>query len=103
MPHDCCLGLDREYSNPKEDFDPQRLKFANLLCQADLFQCYAGILSELVRRKWTRDDLDTLPFGVALPLRHILRTMRDHPSPPNWPQAALVLIGKEVGEISSLS
>lgn len=39
-------------------------------------------------------QLDLLPAGVSLPLRHALETCRESP-PSDWPAAAYVLVGRE--------
>lgn len=39
-------------------------------------------------------DLDRLPAGVSLPLRHALNSCREAP-PPDWPESAFVLVGRE--------
>ncbi|GAB4821235.1 hypothetical protein N2152v2_008281 [Parachlorella kessleri] len=51
------------------------------------------LVLELVRRRWTLADLDTLPWGVALPLRQALHQCRGSP-PGDWPREAYVLIGR---------
>jgi anaphase-promoting complex subunit 1 len=48
-----------------------------------------------MRPDFSLDDIDRLPFGVALPLREALRSSR-HSPPSNWPTAAYHLIGREV-------
>lgn len=53
---------------------------------------YRRVVAELVQRKWTLAQLDTLPFGVALPLRQALQQCRNNP-PDNWPREAYVLVG----------
>ncbi|KAL0039031.1 hypothetical protein WJX77_005730 [Trebouxia sp. C0004] len=48
----------------------------------------------MVDREWTLPDLDTLPLGVALPLREALQRCRAK-APSGWPLAAYVLIGRD--------
>ncbi|KAH7677904.1 Anaphase-promoting complex subunit 1 protein [Dioscorea alata] len=48
----------------------------------------------MVAEKFGRQQLDILPVGVSLPLRHALDKCRESP-PPDWPAAAYVLIGRE--------
>lgn len=50
------------------------------------------LVSELVARHWTLAALDSLPYGVALPLRQALHQCRSNP-PGGWPREAYVLIG----------
>lgn len=48
----------------------------------------------MVFENFTLDDLDSLEFGVAFPLREALRSCRRCP-PGNWPVDAYQLIGRE--------
>ncbi|CAH9139623.1 unnamed protein product [Cuscuta epithymum] len=48
----------------------------------------------MVGEKFGLQQLDLLPAGVSLPLRHALDKCRESP-PVNWPPAAYVLIGRE--------
>eukprot|EP00887_Chlorella_sp_A99_P005912 scaffold29.g5912.t1 len=58
-----------------------------------LERCSQRIVQLLVHQGWTLADLDTLPFGVALPLRQAIQHCR--PSPPgDWPREAYVFVGR---------
>ncbi|KAI3988958.1 hypothetical protein MKX01_016529 [Papaver californicum] len=48
----------------------------------------------MVAEKFGLQQLDLLPAGVSLPLRHALDKCRESP-PTDWPAAAYVLIGRE--------
>ncbi|KAJ0979367.1 hypothetical protein J5N97_014841 [Dioscorea zingiberensis] len=48
----------------------------------------------MVAERFGRQQLDLLPVGVSLPLRHALDKCRESP-PPDWPAAAYVLVGRE--------
>ncbi|KAL3147502.1 hypothetical protein ABBQ38_014558 [Trebouxia sp. C0009 RCD-2024] len=52
------------------------------------------LVMAMVNQGWTLPDLDTLPLGVALPLREALQHCRGQP-PAGWPSAAYVLIGRD--------
>ncbi|PSC69420.1 anaphase-promoting complex subunit 1 isoform X2 isoform B [Micractinium conductrix] len=61
---------------------------------ADLLEAASHrIVRLLVRQRWTLTDLESLPFGVALPLRQAIQYCRTSP-PTDWPQEAYVLIGR---------
>ncbi len=47
----------------------------------------------LVEEGWTSQDIDSLPVGLALPLRDALRSCRIAP-PRHWPRAAYELVGR---------
>lgn len=67
------------------------------LCSSQLWGLLEGgaqrVVLELVKRRWTLAQLDSLPFGVALPLRQALHQCRSSP-PGDWPREAYVLIGE---------
>ncbi|WOL06876.1 anaphase-promoting complex subunit 1 isoform X1 [Canna indica] len=48
----------------------------------------------MVGERFGRQQLDLLPLGVSLPLRHALDKCRESP-PTDWPAAAYVLVGRE--------
>ncbi|WCJ19904.1 Anaphase-promoting complex subunit 1 [Euphorbia peplus] len=48
----------------------------------------------MVGERFGLQQLDSLPFGVSLPLRHVLDKCRDSP-PTDWPAAAYALLGRE--------
>ncbi|XP_073113376.1 anaphase-promoting complex subunit 1 isoform X2 [Elaeis guineensis] len=48
----------------------------------------------MVGERFGRQQLDLLPVGVSLPLRHALDNCRESP-PTDWPAAAYVLVGRE--------
>ncbi|KAJ4980944.1 hypothetical protein NE237_031781 [Protea cynaroides] len=48
----------------------------------------------MVAERFGLQQLDLLPAGVSLPLRHVLDSCRESP-PTDWPAAAYVLIGRE--------
>eukprot|EP00257_Ricinus_communis_P020956 XP_015580327.1 anaphase-promoting complex subunit 1 [Ricinus communis] len=48
----------------------------------------------MVGEKFGLQQLDSLPSGVSLPLRHVLDKCRESP-PTDWPAAAYVLLGRE--------
>lgn len=52
------------------------------------------VLHEMVNDAFERTDLDSLPFGVSLPLRDALRVCRQTPE-STWPAQAIALIGRE--------
>ncbi|XP_015931282.1 anaphase-promoting complex subunit 1 isoform X1 [Arachis duranensis] len=56
----------------------------------------------MVGERFGLQQLDSLPSGISLPLRHALDKCRD--SPPNdWPAAAYVLLGRQDLAMSTLS
>ncbi|CAN1174838.1 Anaphase-promoting complex subunit 1 [Linum perenne] len=55
----------------------------------------------MVGEKFGLQQLDTLPSGVSLPLRHALSTCRESP-PTDWPASAYVLLGREDLALSRL-
>ncbi|KAK7320591.1 hypothetical protein VNO77_30211 [Canavalia gladiata] len=56
----------------------------------------------MVGERFGLQQLDSLPSGVSLPLRHALDMCRD--SPPNdWPAAAYVLLGRQDLAMSTLA
>ncbi|KAK8334553.1 hypothetical protein V6Z11_A10G285900 [Gossypium hirsutum] len=56
----------------------------------------------MVGEKFGLKELDSLPSGVSLPLRHALDKCRESP-PADWPAAAYVLIGREDLALSCLA
>lgn len=52
------------------------------------------LLLAMVSDNFSRSELDTLPFGVALPLRDALWLCRRNPN-TSWPYSAFALIGRE--------
>ncbi|CAI0443752.1 unnamed protein product [Linum tenue] len=55
----------------------------------------------MVGERFGLQQLDTLPSGVSLPLRHALNACRESP-PTDWPAAAYVLLGREDLALSRL-
>ncbi|XP_042399420.1 anaphase-promoting complex subunit 1 [Zingiber officinale] len=51
--------------------------------------------------RFGRQQLDLLPLGVSLPLRHALDNCRESP-PTDWPASAYVLVGREDLALASL-
>jgi anaphase-promoting complex subunit 1 len=47
---------------------------------------------EMATRNFKMKDVDSLPFGIGLPLKEAIRACRKHP-PDHWPGDAYVLIG----------
>ncbi|KAG6735069.1 hypothetical protein I3842_01G302100 [Carya illinoinensis] len=56
----------------------------------------------MVGENFGLQQLDSLPSGVSLPLRHALDTCRESP-PSDWPAAAYVLLGREDLALSCLA
>uniref|UniRef100_A0A2N9GLI6 Uncharacterized protein n=1 Tax=Fagus sylvatica TaxID=28930 RepID=A0A2N9GLI6_FAGSY len=56
----------------------------------------------MVEEKFGLQQLDSLPSGVSLPLRHALDKCRESP-PSDWPAAAYVLLGQEDLALSCLA
>ncbi|XP_021295540.1 anaphase-promoting complex subunit 1 [Herrania umbratica] len=56
----------------------------------------------MVGEKFGLKELDSLPSGVSLPLRHALDKCRESP-PAGWPAAAYVLLGREDLALSCLA
>ncbi|GMI87289.1 pollen calcium-binding protein 1, EMBRYO DEFECTIVE 2771, anaphase promoting complex 1 [Hibiscus trionum] len=56
----------------------------------------------MVGEKFGLKELDSLPSGVSLPLRHALDKCRESP-PADWPAAAYVLLGREDLALSCLT
>jgi hypothetical protein len=52
------------------------------------------VVARMVADGFTRERLQTLPFGVSLPLQQALRDCRAHP-PGSWPAAAHALVGRD--------
>lgn len=52
------------------------------------------VVLAMVGEKFGLQQVDLLPFGVSLPLRHALDKCRESP-PSDWPAAAYVLLGRE--------
>lgn len=53
-----------------------------------------AVVLQLVAAGFTKDDIDKLPFGLAVPLLDSLRTCRSNP-PSRWPPEAYSLIGRD--------
>ncbi|KAH9618819.1 hypothetical protein KSS87_009167 [Heliosperma pusillum] len=56
----------------------------------------------MVGEKFGLQQLDLLPIGVSLPLRHVIDKCRESP-PTGWPAAAYVLLGREDMALSSIA
>ncbi|GJR84537.1 anaphase-promoting complex subunit 1 isoform X1 [Tanacetum coccineum] len=56
----------------------------------------------MVGEKFGLQQLDLLPAGVSLPLRHVLDKCRECP-PTDWPASAYVLLGREDLSLSCLA
>jgi hypothetical protein len=56
--------------------------------------CSTELVLLMVRQGWTPLVMETLPLGVALPLKEALLRCR-HSPPLDWPVAAYALIGRE--------
>ncbi|XP_071734398.1 anaphase-promoting complex subunit 1 [Rutidosis leptorrhynchoides] len=56
----------------------------------------------MVGERFGLQQLDLLPVGVSLPLRHVLDKCRECP-PTDWPASAYVLLGREDLSLSCLS
>ncbi|OMO50083.1 Anaphase-promoting complex subunit 1 [Corchorus capsularis] len=56
----------------------------------------------MVGEKFGLKELDSLPSGVSLPLRHALDKCRESP-PADWPASAYVLLGREDLALSCLA
>ncbi|KAJ9175912.1 hypothetical protein P3X46_014412 [Hevea brasiliensis] len=56
----------------------------------------------MVGERFGLQQLDSLPSGVSLPLRHVLDKCRESP-PTDWPAAAYVLLGREDLALSHLT
>ncbi|XP_027163442.1 anaphase-promoting complex subunit 1 [Coffea eugenioides] len=52
------------------------------------------VVLAMVGEAFGLQELDLLPVGVSLPLRHALAKCRDSP-PTDWPAAAYILLGRE--------
>uniref|UniRef100_A0A2P2JSX6 Anaphase-promoting complex subunit 1 n=4 Tax=Rhizophora mucronata TaxID=61149 RepID=A0A2P2JSX6_RHIMU len=63
--------------------------------------CEELTILAMVGEKFGLQQLDLLPCGVSLPLRHALDKCRESP-PTNWPAAAYVIIGREDLALSCL-
>ena len=48
----------------------------------------------MVKLSFTLDDVDDLPFGIAIPIREALRICQMNP-PSAWPLAAYELLGRK--------
>lgn len=55
---------------------------------------YADVIIVMVEAGFEKSDLESLPEGVALPLREVIANARAHP-PTTWGQEALRLVGRE--------
>jgi len=55
---------------------------------------YFAVVEIMIAERFTKDNLDHLPFGIALPLKEALRNCRYEPS-AKWPAEAYILIGKQ--------
>lgn len=51
-----------------------------------------SLILEIVNVGYSINDIDSLPFGIAVPLREAIRKCREKP-PANWPGEAYILIG----------
>ncbi|XP_074308133.1 anaphase-promoting complex subunit 1 isoform X2 [Silene latifolia] len=56
----------------------------------------------MVGENFGLQQLDLLPIGVSLPLRHVIDKCRES-SPTGWPAAAYVLLGREDMALSSIA
>jgi len=51
-----------------------------------------AMIFEMVKFGFTSKDLESLPFGIAVPLREAIRKCQENP-PEDWPEEAYILIG----------
>ncbi|CAB4461982.1 unnamed protein product [Rhizophagus irregularis] len=67
------------------------------ICSIYIKLIYEGekaMIFEMVKFGFTSKDIESLPFGIALPLREAIRKCKENP-PEDWPEAAYILIGRE--------
>lgn len=80
---------------PKEEFplfSPVSVAVTPIMWPASS-PCERLVLA-MVEEGFRLEDIESIPYGVALPLREAMRSCRQNP-PGNWPQEAYVLIGRE--------
>ncbi|KAI8808920.1 hypothetical protein BJ742DRAFT_255061 [Cladochytrium replicatum] len=68
--------------------------FYNSLFATDGFFDDEALLMDMIKERFSRADLDMLPFGIAVPLLDSLRRSRLHPK-QHWPLDAFILIGRQ--------
>ncbi|GBC06091.1 hypothetical protein RclHR1_06610014 [Rhizophagus clarus] len=67
------------------------------ICSIYIKLIYEGekaMIFEMVKFGFTSKDIESLSFGIALPLREAIRKCKETP-PEDWPEAAYILIGRE--------
>jgi anaphase-promoting complex subunit 1 len=65
------------------------------ICSIYIKLIYEGekaMISEMVKLGFTNKHIESLPFGIAVPLREAIRKCKDNP-PEDWPEEAYILIG----------
>eukprot|EP00210_Caulerpa_lentillifera_P008130 g7764.t1 len=56
--------------------------------------CGKELVEHLVSLDWDRSVLETLPFGLVLPIQEFIRPLKEHP-PECWTTVAYAFIGRE--------
>lgn len=72
------------------------------ICSIYIKLIYEGekaMIFEMVKFGFTSKDIESLPFGIALPLREAIRKCKENP-PEDWPEAAYILIGMPLNDKS---
>ncbi|CAD7696275.1 unnamed protein product [Ostreobium quekettii] len=65
-----------------------------MAARRELHKASKEVVQLLVRWGWTLLDLQSVPFGVVLPIREALQRCKAHP-PTGWPIEAYTLIGRD--------
>jgi len=93
------MDLSRIFSIPtKEEILVQNLdgcSRAQRICSIYTKLIYEGekaMISEMVKFGFTNKHIESLSFGIAVPLREAIRKCKDNP-PGDWPEEAYILIG----------
>ncbi|CAG8474689.1 1003_t:CDS:2 [Acaulospora colombiana] len=77
------------------DFDCcSRTRKINSIYKALINEGERSMILEMVKVGYSIKYIDSLPFGVAIPLREAIRKCREEP-PSNWPGEAYILVGRE--------
>ncbi|CAG8532055.1 7553_t:CDS:2, partial [Acaulospora morrowiae] len=89
------FSVSKIEENLIHDFDCcSRTRKVSLIYNTLVNEGERSTILEIVKIGFSIKDIDSLPFGVAIPLREAIRTCRDEP-PSNWPGEAYILIGRE--------
>ncbi|CAG8433353.1 1562_t:CDS:10 [Diversispora eburnea] len=76
------------------EFECSRIQKINSIYKKLVTEGEKSMILEIVNVGYFIKDIDSLPFGIVVPLREAIRKCREKP-PANWPGEAYILIGRE--------